>query len=141
MVGGGTIVITGAIGAHGVSGAVTKTGKPDASGHYAELSLTHGTILLDKTKLDSNVNHALKRARFNSKTCSTAVTASATIPVIRGTGGYEGISGRLHLTLSTGFVLPRYTRGAHAGQCNKSGSAQPTASLQTVDGTGRVKFS
>jgi hypothetical protein len=139
--GGGTSVITGAIGDNGTSGAVSKTGQPDANGHYVLLTLTHGTIMLDKTRLDSNVRHALKSLRFNSKTCSTTITASATLRVVRGTGGYKGISGNLHVTVTTGFVLPRYTRGAHSGQCNKSSTAQPTASLQTVDGTGRVKFS
>lgn len=139
--GGGTSVITGAIGDNGTSGAVTKAGQPDAYGHYVLLSLTHGTILLDKARLDSNVARALKSLRFNSKTCSTTITASATLRVVRGTGRYKGISGELHVTVNTGFVLPRYTRGAHSGQCNKSSTSQPTASLQTVDGTGRVTFS
>lgn len=137
---GGTIIVTGVIGDSGTSGPVTKAGTPDANGSYAKLTLTHGTIVINMTKLDAKVSKKFRSAVINRKTCSTAVTASATLPVVSGSGRYKGISGKVHITLSTGLVLPRYTSGAHSGKCDESSSAVPTASLQTVDGTGTVTF-
>ena len=139
--GGGKALITGAIGDHGTSLTVNKAGKPNSNGSYVKLTLTRGTIMLNKTKLDANVNRAFGSLVVNSATCSYAVVASGALPVVGGTGTYTGISGTADITVSAGFVLPRYTSGAHAGKCNESNSAQPTASLQVVDGTGTVSFS
>jgi hypothetical protein len=139
--GGGKVVLTGAIGDHGTSRTVNKAGKPESNGSYVKLILTQGTILLNKSKLDAKIGRALGSAVVNSATCSVAVAASAPLPAVGGTGLYMGISGTAQITVSVGFVLPRHTSGAHAGQCNESNSAQPAASLELVYGTGTVNFS
>jgi hypothetical protein len=139
--GGGKVLITGAIGDHGSTKSVNKSGRANANGSYVKLTLTKGTIELNKTKLDANINHAFGSAVVNSATCSLTVVASGTLPVVNGTGLYKGISGSVRITLSLGLTLPRYASGAHAGQCNQSNAAQPTASLQLVEGTGSVSFS
>jgi hypothetical protein len=139
--GGGKVLITGAIGDHGTSSSVNKSGKPNSNGSYVKLSLTKGTIELNKTKLDANINHAFNSAKLNSATCSLAVIASSTLPIVNGTGLYAKISGTVHITISVGLTLPRYTSGAPAGQCNLSNAAQPTAALQVVFGSGTVSFS
>jgi hypothetical protein len=139
--GGGKVLITGAVGDHGTSRSVNKAGKPDSNGSYVKLTLTQGAIVLNKSKLDANVNRAYGSLVGNSATCSAAVVASGALPVVGGTRLYKGISGTAHITVSVGFILPRYTSGAHAGQCNESNSAEPAASLQVIDGTGTVSFS
>ncbi len=139
--GGGKVLITGAIGDHGTSLSVNKAGKPDSNGSYVKVTLTQGTILLNKTNLDASANRAFGSAVVNPATCSMSVVASGAVPVVAGTAIYAGISGTTHITISAGFVLPRYKSGAHAGKCNESNSAQPTASVQLVEGTGTVSFS
>jgi hypothetical protein len=138
--GGGKVLITGAVGDHGSSRTVNKAGQSDSNGSYVKLTLTKGTIVLNKTKLDASVNRAYGSLVVNPGTCSTAIIASGPLSVVGGTALYKGISGTAHVTVSVGFLLPRYTSGAHAGQCNESNSAQPTASLQLVDGTGTVSL-
>jgi hypothetical protein len=139
--GGGKVLVTGAIGDHGSTKSADKSGRPDANGSYVKLTLTKGTIELNKTKLDAKISHAFGSAVLNSATCSFAVIASSALPIVNGTGLYKGISGSVGITLSLGLILPRYASGAHAGQCNQSNAAQPSASLQVVDGTGTVSFS
>jgi len=138
---GGKVLVTGGIGDHGTSASVNKAGKPDSNGSYEKLSLTQGAIVLNKTKLDDNIDHAYGSLVVNSATCSTSVSASGPLTAVDGTGAYQGISGTVHVTVIVGFVLPRYPSGAHKGNCNESNSSQPTASLQVVYGGGTVGLS
>jgi hypothetical protein len=138
--GGGKVLITGAIGDHGQSQSVTKSGKTNGNGNYVLLKLTQGTILLNKTVLDQKINRSFNHAKLNQATCSLSAAASAGLPIVSGTGLYTGITGNAHITVAVGFTLPRYSSGANAGKCNTSNSAAPTASIQTVSGTGRVSF-
>ena len=137
---GGTILVTGAIGDHGRSQTVNKAGKPNSNGAYVKLTLSQGTLTLNKTTLDSAINKAFSKATVNSATCSQSVAASGTIPFVNGTGLYAGASGSAHVTVAAGFILPRYKSGANAGKCNLSMTATPTASRQIVYGTGNVSF-
>ncbi len=139
--GGGKVLITGAIGDHGTSNSVNKAGKPNDNGNYVLLKLTQGTILLNKTVLDRKINRAFNKAQLNQATCSLSVAASNGLPIVSGTGLYTGITGNVHITVSVGFTLPRFSSGAKAGQCNSSNSATPTSSAQLVSGTGTVSFS
>jgi len=134
--GGGKVLITGAIGDHGTSQTVNKAGKPDQNGSFVKLSLTQGTITLNKTKLDVAVNKAFNSAAINSATCSVQVAASAGLPFTGGTGLYTGISGTADITLVYGFILPRKASGA----CNESNGANPTAAQQITYGGGTVSF-
>jgi hypothetical protein len=134
--GGGKVLITGAIGDHGKSQSVTKTGKPSSNGSYVKLAMTQGNIMLNQSKLKAAVNHAFNNVVVNPSTCSTAVSASGTLPIVSGTGLYATASGSAHITVSVGFIFPRLT----SGKCNESNSATPTASQQIVYGTGTVSF-
>jgi hypothetical protein len=137
---GGKVFITGAIGDFGASRTVNKSGTPSANGGYVKLTLAKGTIELNITKINAAANKAFNSAVLNSSSCSISVVFSGPAAAINGTGLYKGVSGTTHLTVSGGFILPRIVTGAHAGQCNMSNSAQPTASVQLVEGTGTVSF-
>lgn len=137
---GGKVFITGAIGDFGSSRKVNKAGQPNPNGGYVKLTLTKGTIELNITKINAAANRAFNSAVVNSSTCSISVTFSGPASFVSGTGLYNGLSGRAHLTVSGGFILPRIGSGPHAGQCNESNSAQPTASVQLVEGTGTVSL-
>ncbi len=138
--GGGKVLITGAIGDHGTSRTVNKSGKPDSNGSYVKLALTKGTFELNKSRLDKNINRVFTSARVNPATCSLGISASGVLPVADGTGLYKGISGSIRITISIGLTLPRYTSGPRAGMCNEGNAAAPTASLQVVTGSGTVAF-
>jgi hypothetical protein len=134
--GGGSVLLTGAIGDHGKSASATKTGKPNANGSYVKLTLTQGDILLNQSKLKAEENRAFNHIVVNPSSCSAFVSASATLPIVSGTGLYATISGSAHVTVSVGFLLPRLK----SGKCNESNSSTPTASQQIVYGTGKVSF-
>jgi hypothetical protein len=137
---GGNVLVTGAVGDHGTTRKVNKAGKPTANGNYVKLSLSKGTFELNVTKIDAAANRAYSRLKIDSATCSAAVVFSGPATVVSGTGLYTGIAGKAELTVSYGFILPRFTSGAHAGQCNEGNSATPAAGVQVVQGTGTVSF-
>lgn len=134
--GGGTVLITGAIGDHGKTQSVTKAGKVSSNGNYVRLTMTRGNILLNAAKLNAAVGHAFGLTKFNSTTCSFSVSVSSSLPIVSGTGLYATASGSAHVTISAGFLAPRLKNG----KCNESNSAAPTASQQIVSGTGTVSF-
>jgi hypothetical protein len=136
----GSVLLTGAIGDHGRSQSVNKAGKPSSKGNYIKLTLSKGTVTLNKTKLDKALAKAFGAATVNKATCSASVTASETIPFVNGTGRYAGASGSAHITVAFGFILPRYKSGAKAGKCNTSMRSKPVATKQIVYGTGKVSF-
>jgi hypothetical protein len=137
---GGNVLLTGAVGDRGTTRKVNKAGKPDANGNYVRLSLSKGTFELNVTKIDAAANRAFSTLKVDSATCSASAAFSGPATVMSGTGLYKGITGKTELTVSYGFILPRFTSGAHAGQCNEGNSATPTAGLQVVQGAGTVSF-
>jgi hypothetical protein len=134
--GGGAILLTGAIGDHGQSQSVTKSGQVNQNGSYVKLTLSQGTLTLNKTALDNAINREFGKAAPNPATCSLSAAASGNLPIVSGTGLYAGASGSAHITVAVGFILPRKN-----GKCNTANSATPTASQQIVFGTGSVSFS
>jgi hypothetical protein len=133
--GGGTVLVTGAIGDHGRSQSVTKSGAVNQNGSYVKLTLSQGTLTLNKTALDKAINRAFGKATPNSSTCSLSAAASGQLPFVSGTGLYAGATGAAHITVAVGFILPRKN-----GKCDTANSATPTASQQIVYGTGTVSF-
>jgi hypothetical protein len=133
--GGGTVLLTGAIGDHGHSQSVTESGTVNQNGSYVKLALSQGTLTLNKIALDNAINQAFGKAAPNSSTCSLSVAASGKLPFVSGTGLYAGASGSAHVTVAVGFILPRKN-----GKCDTANSATPTASQQIVYGTGSVSF-
>ena len=137
---GGTVLLTGAIGDHGRSQTVNKAGKSKSNGAYVKLTLSQGTLIMSRTKLDSALRKAFRRANGDSATCTESVAASATLPFASGTGLYAGVSGSARITVVYGFIVARYKSGAKAGKCNTSMSARTVASQEIVYGTGNVSF-
>ncbi|HUA47286.1 MAG TPA: hypothetical protein VMA77_18765 [Solirubrobacteraceae bacterium] len=133
--GGGTILVTGAIGDHGHSESVTKSGQVNQNGSYVKLTLSQGTLTLNKTALDNAINRQFGKAAPNQATCSLSAAASGNLPFVSGTGLYAGATGSAHITVAVGFILPRKN-----GKCDTANSATPTASQQIVFGAGSVSF-
>lgn len=133
--GGGNVLLTGAIGDHGHSQSVTKSGAVNQNGGYVKLTLSQGTVTLNKTALDNAIGQAFGKAAPNSSNCSLSVVASGKVSFVSGTGRYRGATGSAHLTVAFGLILPRKN-----GKCDTSNSAVPTAGQQIVYGTGSVSF-
>jgi hypothetical protein len=133
--GGGKVLLTGAIGDHGQVHSVTQAGKVNGNGAYVKLTLSQGTLTLNKTVLNKALNRAFGKLAPNSSTCSVSVAATGQLPIVSGTGLYAGASGSAHLTVAVGFILPRKN-----GKCDTANNAVPTASQQIVYGTGSVSF-
>ena len=130
---GGHVLLTGAIGDHGRSEPVTKSGKVSKSGGYTELRLSRGTVTLKTTALDHAFGRSSNGVVANRATCSLSAAANGTVSIVSGTGHYAGIKGSAHVTAAVGFILQR-----RHGKCD--GDASPIASQQLVYGTGTASF-
>lgn len=129
--GNGTIVVAGAIGDYG------KTTK--AKNGIANVLLHKGTFKANLKAIMKKLNNA-KPLIENTKTCSFAFSAAASVTLFGGTGLYKGISGTLMITETFAAYGPFFKTGAHKGQCNTSNNATPTAQWGSVTGVGTVKF-
>ncbi len=138
--GGGTVLLTGAIGDHGHSKSVDKAGKTSANGGYVKLVLSQGTLTLKKQTLDQSITKSFRAAALNKATCSFSVSGSGKLPITAATGKYAGATGSAHVTVAIGLIEPRFKSGSKAGKCNFSNSATPVSSRQIVYGTGHVNF-
>ena len=138
--GGGKILITGAIGDYGTTFDVDQNGKSDPNGAFGATKLTKGTFVVNLTALEAKANGV--RPSFNTATCSAAVSVTAKVPIVSGsgTGLYKGLSGTINFTESYGFIAGRYTSGSKNGQCNLSSSGRAIYSLGVAAGVGSVSF-
>jgi hypothetical protein len=134
---GGKILITGAIGDSGTTTSIDKNGTVDPAGDYAKVTLTKGTLMVNKTALEKAVNSL--SPNVNKATCSAGFSLTVSISLFDGTGLYKGISGTLKDVEFLGFISPRYTSGKNKGQCDLD--VAPTAQLGLVVATGTVSFS
>jgi hypothetical protein len=136
--GGGSVVLTGAIADSGKSVHANSSGKPSKKGIFTLLELKKGTILVNTTQLDKDVNNAsLTGGTFNNTTCSGYVPTTDPVPVVEGTKAYKGISGSVSITLTFAVVVP-----LQKGKCNLSQSGpNPSAQYGSTVGTGTVTFS
>jgi hypothetical protein len=132
--GGGTFVFTGAIAGAAKAAKSNASGKPSKTGQYSVLTFKTGTILVDRRKLNKALNFS-NPTTFNSTTCSGSFSASAPLPLVRGTGGYAGISGTVKVKITFAVVLPLTN-----GKCNPNTSANPVAQFGTISGKGTVRF-
>src|ERR1022692_3329650 len=129
------ILLTGVIGDHGKAVNVTSSGKPTKKNlHYKLLELKKGTILVNGTAIDQAGNNA--NPTINPSNCSAYITATATIPILSGTGEYSGITGSIAMTETFAFLLPTKKNGT----CNESNSANPVSQWGTLYGSGTVSF-
>jgi hypothetical protein len=120
--GGGTIVLTGAIGDYGTAIKANPSGQPARKGPDSLAKLHHGT----------------EHARPDLASCSLHGSTNATLPILSGTGRYAGISGSLRVKFTFAEVAARYTKGTKNGKCNLA--AGPVAQWASVVGTGNVTF-
>ncbi len=130
--GQGTAVVTGAIGDYG------RTMKVNSKG-IGKLLLHKGTIEVNLAAIRKKLNNS-KPILLNTKTCSYVFGATAPVPLSKGTGLYQGITGTVMLTETFAGYGPFYKSGAHKGTCNTSNNATPTAQYGSVQGVGTVKF-
>jgi hypothetical protein len=140
---GSTAVLTGAIGDSGSSESIDANGTPDAQNNTEELlDLTLGSFRVSIVGLDKKIGGAFSRFQPNPRTCSGSITATASVPIVAGsgTGAYTGITGGFVLTFSLAEVGPKYGSGKHEGQCNNSNSAEPVAQALVVIGSGTVSY-
>jgi hypothetical protein len=100
-------IVSGAIGDYGPAVTVFPNGKVDPSHtHDLELKLTHGSFKLSITELIKKFGVVTSHEPIYPRTCSDYMTASATMPIVpgSGTGAYRGISGSFHATLTADEV-------------------------------------
>jgi hypothetical protein len=100
-------IVSGAIGDYGPAVTVFPNGKVDPSHtHDLELKLSRGTFKLSITELDKKFVAVTSHEPIYPRTCSDYMTASATMPIVpgSGTGAYRGISGRFHVTITADEV-------------------------------------
>ena len=131
--GNGTILITGAIGDLGTTHGFRVHGQA-----FAYATLRHGKIEFNLTKVAAKANSA--SPKIDAATCSAAISVSAPVSVVGGTGLYKGVSGTVNLTESIGYIGATYTTGSKKGQCNMSNSAPTVGQVASVHGTGTVRF-
>ena len=100
-------IVSGVIGDYGPAVTVFPNGKVDPSHtHDLELKLSRGTFKLSLTELDKKFVAVTSHEPIYPRTCSDYMTASATMPIVpgSGTGAYRGISGRFHATITADEV-------------------------------------
>jgi hypothetical protein len=134
--GGGTVLLTGAIGDSGTAASANSIGQPDPSGNYELLSLQKGTILTNNTELNEDSNNPNRPpTTFNNKTCSATFVITDPSPIVSGTGAYSGIHGSATITLSFALVFPLTN-----GKCSMNSNASPLAQYGSITGSGTVSF-
>ncbi len=119
---GGTVLITGAIGAKGNVQNINK--------NLVKLVFRQGTFEIDATKLN---NTKTASSSLSKTTCSGYYAATVPLPLLDGTGAYTGISGSVKLTFTEAFVLPRKANG----KCNQNANG---TDISYVVGSGSVSF-
>ena len=105
---------------------------------YSLSKLHYGSILLNTTPLRRAINLGIQRARPDLASCSLQGSTSASVPIVRGTGRYAGISGSIRAKFTFAEVAGRHTSGAKKGTCNLV--AGPVAQWASIVGTGTVSF-
>jgi hypothetical protein len=133
---GGTVVLTGAIGDHGRAVNASPSGKQKKNGTYTLLLLMKGSILLNTTQLNKQLNDPSLPYSWNAVTCSGNYYATDPVSVVSGTKFYAGVSGSVNVTAAIAFVDP-----LQKGKCNNGqNSPNPSALYTSVSGTGNVRF-
>lgn len=116
------VLVTGAFSDHGI-------------GKQAVMHLSKGTITVDPSKLTAKFN-APTFGTFNVKSCSFWGTATASVPVVSGTGAYAGITG----TLTATGTLAEQGALRNNGTCNTASNAPAVAFTEIVVASGKVSF-
>jgi hypothetical protein len=127
-------VLTGAIGDTGRAESVHTDGTVDPD-HASNLRLTlsKGSFLISIAALDQQFVDVLRAAPFDTQSCSGRASATATVPIIpgSGTGLYRGLTGSFDLTLALDEVVD-------SSGCSFSGTT--VAQLLLTEGDGTVSY-
>jgi hypothetical protein len=129
----GKVLIIGVIGDYGTAVSENAAGKTAKKGAFKLLRLHKGTILVNDTALNKAIREG--RRALNYSNCSIYTSGTATIPVVKGTGAYAGITGTLTFTASFGSILPK-----KSGACTLKKSTKPLVTSTSFSGTGTVSI-
>ncbi len=130
--GASSLVVARAIGDYGSAVYVDQNGKADPNGTFAQVNLKKGSFRINLTAYRTAANQATFRSDKTS--CSSDGTITAPGAVSRGTGIYQGVSGRVTITLTPVWILAR----AAIGKCD---GTKVLFQSQYLTGTGTVSFS
>ena len=139
---GSTVVLTGAIGDSGSTDSVGANGTPQPNSAEVKLSLVQGSFTINVAALGKKINSAFNKVEPNARTCSAYIVATASTPIVAGsgTGAYTGIRGGFTLTFTFAVIGSKYPSGKHAGQCDNANNAPSVGQAQFVTGWGTVSF-
>jgi hypothetical protein len=132
----GKVMFTGAIGDYGTSQRSNATGKKTKKGHYINIKLQKGTILVNTTTLTKAFTGLSKPTTANTANCSFVFHVTAPVPIVKGTGSYSSISGSVTISATDAAIATKKKTGA----CTMSTSSKPLASYTSIVGVGTVTF-
>ena len=123
----GTAILTGAITDYGTDNQGIAGG-----GTINELDLQKGSFRVDVGKLSNKLNFPV-----DSQTCSSAGSATAPVPIVKGsgTGAYIGISGTFVTRVTVAGIQPRLGDGDADDACDLSASNGPGVLFGSGSGT------
>jgi hypothetical protein len=127
--GGGSVVVTGAIGDYGTFAGDTSNGRNPND--YSKLTLKEGTFEVNQTAFEAKLNEA--RFPILQSSCSSEGSVTGPASVFDGTGLYKGISGTVKLTETQAWILPRGSNGKCSGQ-------NPSTYYSAITGIGSVRL-
>jgi hypothetical protein len=133
----GPIEFAGAIGDYGPGKTVNAAGKTVSMGNFFQATMQKGDVTIDLKALNQTFESASPKV-FNASTCSGEFVFTAPITLVKGTGPYKGISGKLRISVISSFVLPRIKTGTAKGQCNMN--SEPAHDFTTFAGKGPVQL-
>jgi hypothetical protein len=131
---GASVILTGAIGDFGAAVSVYPDGAIDPQhDSQVNLALTKGSFRISVAALDKKIVSGFSHFRPDPRTCSGVVRATATTPVVpgSGTGVYRGIGGSFRLTVTIAEIVPK-------SRCDGTGALLGQAVITT--GSGRVSL-
>jgi hypothetical protein len=84
--------------------SATSSGALNQKGTFKLLTLKKGTILLNTTQLNKDVNNSnTPPTTMNATTCSATFVITDPVPIVSGTKAYAGISGTIVGTATVSF--------------------------------------
>jgi hypothetical protein len=123
----GSVVVTGAIGDSGkdITGA-----SPDAN----QIVLSKGSFDVSTVGIQKSFSKA--KPKGSPANCGVVLAASAPATLSDGTGAYEGISGKVVLTITSAAVLPTKADGT----CDESPNSVAIGEVTISQGSGTISF-
>lgn len=124
----GTIIVTGAITDHGTDHQAVAGG-----GKFNKLVLSKGSFEINVGGLTSGLGKKLHSLPLNPKTCASGGSATAQVPIVKGsgTGAYRGIRGAFEATATEAYIDPRLKNG----KCDTSATHYPGVLMAKASGT------